>query len=47
MCLGHTHALSGAVTGAAAGEFVLHLPPLQLAALAGLTAAFATLPDLD
>ena len=47
MCLGHTHALSGAVTGTAAGEFILHLPPLQTAALAGFTAAFATLPDLD
>jgi membrane-bound metal-dependent hydrolase YbcI (DUF457 family) len=47
MCLGHTHALSGAVTGTAVGEFALHLPPLQTVALAGCTAAFATLPDLD
>jgi membrane-bound metal-dependent hydrolase YbcI (DUF457 family) len=45
--LGREHALSGAVTGLAAGEFALHLPPAPLAALAGLTAAFATLPDLD
>jgi membrane-bound metal-dependent hydrolase YbcI (DUF457 family) len=47
MCTGHVHALSGAVTGAAAGEFALHLPPAGLAAFAGLTACFATFPDLD
>ena len=47
MCLGHTHALSGAVTGAAAGELVLHLPLPGTAALAVLTAAWATVPDLD
>ena len=47
MCLGHTHALSGAVTGAAAGELVLHLPLPGTVALAVLTAAWATVPDLD
>ena len=47
MCLGHTHAISGAVTGAALGEFALHLQPGGTAALAGLTAAWATVPDLD
>ena len=45
--LGREHALSGAVAGAAAGELVLHLPVTGTLALAGLTAAFATLPDLD
>lgn len=45
--LGHSHALSGAAAGAAAGEFVMHLPLPQCAALAGFTAAFATLPDID
>ena len=47
MCLGHTHALSGLVTGTAAGEFVLHLPPSGTAPLAALCAGFACLPDLD
>jgi membrane-bound metal-dependent hydrolase YbcI (DUF457 family) len=44
--LGHSHALSGAVTGLAAGIF-LHLPLAQTGALAGLTAGMALLPDLD
>lgn len=47
MCLGHTHAISGAVVGAAAGEFALHLGITGTVALAAFTAAFATLPDLD
>jgi membrane-bound metal-dependent hydrolase YbcI (DUF457 family) len=47
MCLGHTHAIGGAATAAAAAEFSLHLPATGALALAGLTAAFATLPDLD
>jgi membrane-bound metal-dependent hydrolase YbcI (DUF457 family) len=45
--LGHSHALSGAVTGLAAGIFVLHLPVPQTAALGGFTAGMALLPDLD
>jgi membrane-bound metal-dependent hydrolase YbcI (DUF457 family) len=44
--LGHSHALSGAVTGLGAG-IVLHLPDPRLAALAGFTAGMALLPDLD
>jgi membrane-bound metal-dependent hydrolase YbcI (DUF457 family) len=44
--LGHSHALSGAVVGVAAG-IVLHLPDPRLAALAGFTAGMALLPDLD
>jgi membrane-bound metal-dependent hydrolase YbcI (DUF457 family) len=44
--LGHSHALSGAVTGTAAGIF-LHMSPPQIAALAGFTAGMALLPDLD
>ena len=44
--LGHSHALSGAVTGIATGIF-LHLPGPQIAALAGFTAGMALLPDLD
>lgn len=44
--LGHSHALSGAVTGIATG-IVLHLPVAQVAALAGFTAGMALLPDLD
>jgi membrane-bound metal-dependent hydrolase YbcI (DUF457 family) len=47
MCLGHTHALSGAAAGAALGEFALHYGTIGTVALAGFTAAFATLPDLD
>jgi membrane-bound metal-dependent hydrolase YbcI (DUF457 family) len=45
--LGEHHALSGLVTGAAAGEYVMHLPPAGTAALAALTAGWATVPDLD
>jgi membrane-bound metal-dependent hydrolase YbcI (DUF457 family) len=44
--LGHSHALSGAVAGLGAGV-LLHLPVPQTAALAGLTAGMALLPDLD
>jgi membrane-bound metal-dependent hydrolase YbcI (DUF457 family) len=44
--LGHSHALSGAVTGSAAG-ILLQLPAAQVAALAGFTAGMALLPDLD
>jgi membrane-bound metal-dependent hydrolase YbcI (DUF457 family) len=47
MCLGHTHALSGAVTGSAASIYVLHLPLPQAALMAGLTAGAAVLPDID
>ena len=45
--LGREHALSGVAAGAAFGELVLHLPPSGVAALAGLTGVFVTLPDLD
>jgi membrane-bound metal-dependent hydrolase YbcI (DUF457 family) len=44
--LGHSHALSGAVTGIATG-ILLQLPASQVAALAGFTAGTALLPDLD
>jgi membrane-bound metal-dependent hydrolase YbcI (DUF457 family) len=44
--LGHSHALSGAVTGLGTGIF-LHLPVPQTAALAGFTAGMALLPDMD
>jgi membrane-bound metal-dependent hydrolase YbcI (DUF457 family) len=44
--LGHSHALSGAVTGVGAGIF-LHLPLTPTGALAGFTAGMALLPDLD
>lgn len=47
MCLGRTHALAGAVTGAAAGLYVLHLPLMGTVALAGLTAGAAVLSDID
>jgi membrane-bound metal-dependent hydrolase YbcI (DUF457 family) len=47
MCLGHTHALSGLLTGTAVGLYVTHLPPPQLAIFAGLTAGAAVLPDID
>ena len=47
LMLGHSHALSGAAAGAALGEFALHSGIAGTATLAGLTAAFATLPDLD
>jgi membrane-bound metal-dependent hydrolase YbcI (DUF457 family) len=44
--LGHSHALSGAVTGLAAG-ILLHMPVPHVVALAGFTAGMALLPDLD
>jgi membrane-bound metal-dependent hydrolase YbcI (DUF457 family) len=44
--LGHSHALSGAVTGTGAGIF-LHFSDPRIAALAGFTAGMALLPDLD
>jgi membrane-bound metal-dependent hydrolase YbcI (DUF457 family) len=44
--LGHSHALSGAVTGAATGIF-LHMSEPRTIALAGFTAGMALLPDLD
>jgi membrane-bound metal-dependent hydrolase YbcI (DUF457 family) len=44
--LGHSHALSGAVTGLATG-ILLHMPVPHVAALTGLTAGLALLPDLD
>jgi len=47
MCLGHTHALSGVVSGLALGSLVLHENPAPLLLLAGLTAAYALAPDLD
>src|SRR5258708_10620836 len=48
MCLGHTHALSGLVTGGAVGLCVTHPHPLsQLALFTGLTAGAAVLPDID
>jgi membrane-bound metal-dependent hydrolase YbcI (DUF457 family) len=45
--LGHSHALSGAAAGLAAGSLILHEPPGPLLLLAGLTAAYALAPDLD
>lgn len=45
--LGHSHSLSGLATGAAAGEFALHLPVTGTLTLAGLTAGMALVPDLD
>lgn len=44
--LGHSHALSGGVTGLAAG-LIMHMPLAHTAALAGFTAGMALLPDLD
>jgi membrane-bound metal-dependent hydrolase YbcI (DUF457 family) len=45
--LGHSHSLSGAAAGAAAGEFVLHLSLPGTIALAAFTAGMALTPDLD
>lgn len=45
--LGRSHALSGLVTGAAAGSLVLHEAAAPLAILTGLTAAYALAPDID
>jgi membrane-bound metal-dependent hydrolase YbcI (DUF457 family) len=47
MCTGHTHALSGAVAGLAAGSLILHEPAAPLALFAGLVTAYALAPDLD
>ncbi|HEY5362119.1 MAG TPA: metal-dependent hydrolase [Streptosporangiaceae bacterium] len=44
--LGHSHALSGGVTGIGTG-ILLHMSIPQITALAGLTAGMALLPDLD
>lgn len=44
---GQTHALSGVVTGLAAGSLVLHEPAAPLLLLTGLTAAYALANDLD
>jgi membrane-bound metal-dependent hydrolase YbcI (DUF457 family) len=44
--LGHSHALSGAVTGLATG-ILLHMPLPHVVAMAGFTAGMALLPDLD
>ena len=44
---GHSHALSGAAAGAAAGEFAMHLPVTGTLTLALLTAGFATVLDTD
>lgn len=44
--LGHSHALSGGVTGLAAG-LVMHMSVPHTVALAGFTAGMALLPDLD
>jgi membrane-bound metal-dependent hydrolase YbcI (DUF457 family) len=46
LVLGHTHALSGAVTGTAAG-LAMHDGVSGTAALILLTAGFAVVPDLD
>ena len=45
--LGHSHALSGAVTGLAVGSLVLHEGAGPLALLTALTAAYALAPDMD
>lgn len=45
--IGRSHALSGVVTGLAAGSLVLHEQPGPLALLTGLVAAYALAPDLD
>lgn len=49
MCLGHTHALSGAVAGLGVGLYLMHPhpPAVQLALFTGLTAGAAVLPDID
>ncbi|HET9896640.1 MAG TPA: metal-dependent hydrolase [Streptosporangiaceae bacterium] len=47
MCLGHTHALSGIVSGLAVGLYATHLPAPALALFTGLTAGAAVLPDID
>lgn len=47
MCLGHTHALAGAATGAAVGLFALHTAVTGTADLALLGASFGVVPDID
>lgn len=59
MCLGHTHAVSGLVTGSAVGLYAPalrlghvtlgpgHLTPGHLVLFVGLTSGAAVLPDLD
>jgi len=47
VCLGHTHALSGAVAGLAVGLYLTHPHAVQLALFTGLTAGAAVLPDID
>lgn len=47
MCLGRTHALSGAVAGLAVGVYVIHPTEVHLALFTGLTAGAAVLPDID
>jgi membrane-bound metal-dependent hydrolase YbcI (DUF457 family) len=45
--LGRSHALSGVVTGLAAGSLILHEHPAPLLLLTGLTAAYVLGNDLD
>jgi len=45
--MGRTHALSGLVTGVAAGHFWFHLDAAHLAVVAVVTAGAAVLPDID
>ena len=45
--MGRTHALSGLVAGAAAGQFIWHLNLSHLAIGAGIAAGAAVLPDID
>jgi membrane-bound metal-dependent hydrolase YbcI (DUF457 family) len=45
--MGHSHALSGAASGLAAGSLVMHLNVAPLLLLSGLTAAYALAPDMD
>ncbi len=44
---GRTHALSGLVTGLAAGSLALHEPAAPLGLFAGLVTAYALAPDMD
>jgi membrane-bound metal-dependent hydrolase YbcI (DUF457 family) len=45
--MGHTHAISGVVTGLAAGSLLMHEHPAPLVLLTALTAAYVLAPDLD
>lgn len=47
MCLGRTHALSGAAAGVAAGGWVLPERPAPLALFAATTAGYALVNDID